>query len=111
MARLVAASVVVHSFSSDQLGLRVGGLLSNRNVSSGRARLEQLVCRNEFPSLTSLNQRENHRWPLLRRGRRHHGGTTTEPCLDVVPPTVRDSLRRMTPAHTDPSLVIVVALC
>ena len=50
MARLVAVSDVVHSFSSDQPRLRVDGRLSNRNVhedrgESGRARLEQLVKR------------------------------------------------------------------
>ena len=34
-----------------------------------------------------------------------------EPGLDAVLPTGRDSLRRMSAAHTDPSLVTVVALC
>ena len=50
MARLVAVSDVVHSFSSDQPRLWVDGRLSNRNVHEdrgerGRARLEQLVKR------------------------------------------------------------------
>ena len=46
-ARLVAASDVVHSFSSDQPRLRVDGRLSNRNVDEGRGEsgLEQLVKR------------------------------------------------------------------
>ena len=36
----------------------------------------------------------SHRWPLLRRGRRHHG-PAMEPCSDAVPPTRGDASRRI----------------
>ena len=35
-----------------------------------------------------------HRWPPLRRGRRHHGGSMTESCLGALIPNEKGSLRR-----------------
>ena len=35
-----------------------------------------------------------HRWPPLRRGRRHHGGSMSESCLGALAPDEGGSLRR-----------------
>ena len=80
IARLVAASVV-HSFSSDQLRLRVGGLLSSRNVSEGRGELSS--------RMRQLSQRisKSHREPIAGRLCDTVGGIMMmELGLDAVPP-------------------------
>ena len=58
---------------------------------------------------TDLNH--THRRPPLRHGRRRHGSSATGHCLDAMRPTRRDYLRRMSSAHTEPSLVAAVTLC
>ena len=55
--------------------------------------------------------RRTHRWPPLRRGRRHHGGFAMKLCLDAEPPMRGDSSRRVSAAHTEPSLEAAVAHC
>ena len=49
--------------------------------------------------------------PPLRHGWRRHGSPATGQRLDAKPPTRGDYLRRMSAAHTDPSLVAAVTLC
>ena len=123
-ARLVTASEVVHSFSSDKPRLRVDGRRSapEGKGDSGRARIEQIVKRvgphaggsppcaavaMKARVSTDLHQRET----VPSRFCDAVGGIMAPPrwrprccALDG-----RDCPLRMGAAHTDPSLVTVVA--
>ena len=115
-ARLVAASVIVHSFCSDQPRLRVDGLLSNR--------LEKLVRRvgghaDGFSCMQQLPQRSpQFHWSQPARNHRRRlcdavGGIMAAPRWSQASMLCSrwrgDSLRRMCAAHTDLSSVTVVA--
>ena len=105
---LVAASEVVHSFTSDQPRLRVAGRLSKTYLKAGEnvdglalsillnvsGDTLMVVHRNEFQSQQPQPAR-NRRPPLRRASWQHHDGG--------------DSIRPMSAAHTDPSFGNVVA--
>ena len=50
-----------------------------------------------------------HRWPPLRRGRRHHGGSMSGSCLGAGPPMEEAPHAQVSAAHTDPRSETVLA--
>ena len=50
-----------------------------------------------------------HPWPLLRRGRRHHGGSRSEPCRGALAPDEGGSSRRRVCGAHRSEIVGVVA--